>query len=121
MKLVINKKNINVKLLTTLKERIISFRFKLDEIDEGICFYKKRNINTYMFCQKTDIVFTDINNQVLKICRNVATEKILFGPRNTFYIYILKSNTTNNILVNDTLNIKHTNIENKLLKKYKDL
>jgi len=114
-----NQKNkTKVILLTNIKDKIKSFRFKLKPIEEGICFPKKRNINTYFFCQRTDIIFTDINNKILKISPNTPSEKIIFGKKGTFYIYILKLNTSINLKIGDTLNITYSKKEKEILNKY---
>lgn len=113
-----SNKKIEVKLLTTLPERVKSFRFKLDVITSGICFYKKRNINTYFFCQKVDIIFTDRNNRVLKISRNASSERFIRGRRGVFFIYILNGNDAKDIHVNDILNIRYSDSDEEVLARY---
>lgn len=112
------KEKIKINLLTNFKDRVKSFRFKLTPINEGICYYKKRNINTYLFCQKTNIIFTDINNKVLKISSNTCSEKIIFGKKGTFFIYILNENSLNDIKIGDILNISYTDLEKEILDNY---
>lgn len=115
MILKINKKKISVSLLDCFSDKIKSFRFKLDPIEEGICFYRKRNINTYLFCQKVDVIFADKNNKVLKISRNTPSEKILFGKKGTFYIYLLKENSSEGLEDGDLLKVSYTEEEKELL------
>lgn len=115
MILKINKKKIPVSLLDCFSDKIKSFRFKLDPIEEGICFYRKKNINTYLFCQKVDIIFTDRNNKILSISRNTSSEKILFGKKGTFYIYLLKENSLEDLEEGDLLKVSYTKEEKELL------
>lgn len=117
MILKINRKKITVNVLDGFWERIKSFRFKLDPIEEGICFYRKKNINTYLFCQKVDVIFADKNNKVLKISKNTPSEKILFGKKSTFYIYLLKENSSGGLKSGDLLKIAYTKKEKELLEK----
>ena len=87
MYLKLKSKKIPIEIKTTLKEKIISFRFKLTDIDYGLCFPKKRRINTYFYCQKVDIVMTDKDNNIVKIFLNEASEKRFKGPKkNIFYL-----------------------------------
>ncbi len=116
MLLKISKNNkISIKLLKTKIEKFKSFKFKLDEIDEGICFLNKKIISTYFFCQKTDIIFVDKYNNVIKFLKNVSTEKILISPKKTKYIYILKLPNNIDLKINDKLNIEYTNNEKVFL------
>lgn len=117
MVLKIEKKKIIINLLDTFPEKIKSFRFKLDPITEGICFYHKKNINTYFFCQKVDIIFADKNNKILKISPNTKSEKILFGKSKTFFIYILSANSCKKLAPGDLLKIIYTKEERDLLGK----
>lgn len=116
MILKIDKKRISIDLLNSFSEKIKSFRFRLEPIENGICFYKKRIINTYLFCQKVDIIFTDKNNKILKISKNTPSEKFLFGKKGTFYIYLLKPHTTENLEIGEILKISYTKEEKELLK-----
>ena len=52
-------KKIKFKTVTKFTDRIKGFRFYLTPIEEGLCYPKKKMINTYFFCQKLDIVVTD--------------------------------------------------------------
>ena len=104
-----------IEIKTTLKEKIISFRFKLTDIDYGLCFPKKRRINTYFYCQKVDIVMTDKDNNIVKIFLNEASEKRFKGPKKTYFTYVFKGNTLNDYKVLDHLNIISTKKEKEVL------
>lgn len=109
------KQKIPIEIKTTLKEKIISFRFKLTDIDYGLCFPKKRRINTYFYCQKVDIVMTDKDNNIVKIFLNEASEKRFKGPKKTYFTYVFKGNTLNDYKVLDHLNIISTKKEKEVL------
>lgn len=113
-----NNLKIKIDLLTKISTKIKSFKFKLTDIENGICFPKKKILNTYLFCQKVDVIFTNKNNKVLKVLNNVDSEKIIFGPKKTFYIYILKNNSINDIKSDDILSIDYTKEELQYLKRF---
>ena len=115
MYLKLKSKKIPIEIKTTLKEKIISFRFKLTDIDYGLCFPKKRRINTYFYCQKVDIVMTDKDNNIVKIFLNEASEKRFKGPKKTYFTYVFKGNTLNDYKVLDHLNIISTKKEKEVL------
>ena len=53
-----NNKKLKINTLTSFKDRIKGYRFYLYPIKEGLCYPKKKMINTYFVCQKLDIVVT---------------------------------------------------------------
>ena len=55
-------KKIKFKTVTKFTDRLKGFRFYLYPIKEGLCYPKKKMINTYFVCQKLDIVVTDKEN-----------------------------------------------------------
>ena len=106
MYLYLKNNKIEIKKAETLVDKIKSFRFKLDEIDYGILLEDKKIFNTYFFCQNIDVIYTDKNNKILKILRNVKSEKILIAPKNTSKTFLLKSLITKNLDIDDKLKIK---------------
>lgn len=85
----IDKYKIKINKLDTFGKRIKSLRFFFPPIKEGYLFEKKRGINTYFFCQGTDIIMTDKEDKILYIYPNTITEKIIFPKRKVYNIYIL--------------------------------
>ena len=83
----LGKKKMKTKVLTTFKDRIKGYRFHLQAINEGLCYPKKKSMNTCFLCQRVDIVFTDKDYKILKIYRNVKTEKFFFPKRKAYYIF----------------------------------
>ncbi len=101
----LGKKKIKTKILTKFKERFKSFRMELNPIKTGLCFVKKKSINTYFFCQHVDIIFTDKEHKILKIYPNMRSEKFILRKRKAYYVYILPANSTTMLKVGETLKV----------------
>ncbi len=103
---IINEKNkIKFKTVTKFKDRIKSFRFYLYPIKEGLCYPKKKMINTYFICQKLDIVVTDKENTILAIYHSIRTEKFIRPRLKAYYIYLLPNESTKGLIKNTKLKI----------------
>ncbi len=83
------KNKIKFKTVTSFKDRIKGFRFYLYPIKEGLCYPKKKMINTYFLCQKVDIVVTDKENNILAIYPSIKTECFIRPRLKAYYIYLL--------------------------------
>lgn len=105
----LKKKKIEIKELTTFKDRFISYKFYLEPITKGLCFPKKRWFSTYLYCQKVDIVMTNKDNKVLYIYRNFKSEKIIFFKRKVYYTYVLPAKSTESLRIGDKLKVKNKN------------
>lgn len=101
----LNSKKIPVYLLTSWKERIKGFRFQLQPITYGICYPKKKQINTYFLCQNVDIVMTNKDHKILYIYPNFRSEKFIFRKKQVYYIYELPVFSAQNLQVGQTLKI----------------
>ena len=84
----VSKKKIEIKELTTWKERFKSLKFVLEPIDYGIKIPKKKWISTYFFCQRVDICVTNQENQILELFSNIKSEKrrFLWKKQNIYYL-----------------------------------
>ncbi len=98
-------KKIKFKTVTKFTDRIKGFRFYLTPIEEGLCYPKKKMINTYFFCQKLDIVVTDKNNNILAIYPSFGTEKFIRPRIKAYYIYLLPLNSSKGLEDYDKLRI----------------
>ena len=88
----IKNKKIEIRELNTFKERIKSLRFVLEPIDFGIKIPNKRTINTYYFCQRVDVVVTDLEGNVIRLIPKIKSEKIRFlGKKCNIYYLPLKT------------------------------
>ena len=105
MHIKINRKKIPIYIKTTFKDKLVSLRFKLDEINYGLCFPKKRRINTYLFCQQIDIIMTDKNNKILNIFKNASSENFYKGQKGTYYTYIFPLGVSDYYVQGDILDV----------------
>lgn len=107
MKLKINKNYITVNEIEGFFNRFKCMKFKLDKISEGYLLKKHNFINTYLFCQRTDIIMTDKDDKIIKMYPNLNTEKLKLGNRKVCNTYILPLGCCNNYSIGDKLKIKH--------------
>lgn len=115
MYLKINKVKIPIEIKTTFKDKLKSFRFRLTEIEEGLCFLKKRRINTYFYCQKVDLIMTDKNNKILNLFKNASSEKRYKGKKETYFIYVFPVGVSDFYQIGDTLNVILNEEDKKIL------
>lgn len=104
----INDKKIKVHTLTKFWPRLKSYRFYLEPIKDGLCYPKKRCFNTYLFCQRVDIIMTDKENKIMYIYNHIKSEKIIFYKRKVYYTYILPVNTTKKLRIGETLSLPNS-------------
>lgn len=104
---IVNGKNkIKFRTVTNFFDRFKSFRFYLSPIKEGLCYPKKKMINTYFVCQKIDIIVTDKENKILAIYPGIKTEKFIRPRLRAYYIYLLPLDSSKGLKKNDILKIK---------------
>lgn len=101
----INKKKIKIIELDTFWKRFKSLKFVFEPIDYGVMVSKKRTASTYFFCQRVDIVFVNKNNEVIRIERNIRSEKRIRKFK-AFVIYYLPANSTTDLKIGDILELK---------------
>lgn len=104
--IIIKRKKIEIKTLSSFKDRVKSIRLVLDTINNGYYFPKKKGINTYFFCQKVNIYQVDENNKILYCYLNCKTEKFIFRKRKVKAIYILPIAIKDYYKVGDTIKIE---------------
>ena len=88
MYLKIKGTKINIDECSNFKNRFKSFKFYLEKIEHGLYFPKKKVANTYFFCQRVDICFTDNTGKIIYLYRNMRSEKLIFKfkAKNVFYL-----------------------------------
>ena len=101
----INKKKIQIQELDTFRKRFRSLKFVFEPINYGIMIKKRMTASTYFFCQRVDILFVNKNNKIIKIARNVKTEKRIRKFK-TRYIYYLPLNSTKELNIGDIIELK---------------
>ena len=99
------KNKIKFKTVIRFKDRIKGYRFYLYPIKEGLCYPKKKMINTYFVCQKLDIVVTDKENNILAIYPSIKTEKFVRPRLKAYYIYLLPEGSSKGLESYDKLRI----------------
>lgn len=99
-------KNKKIKLLeyTTFKDRFKTFKFYLKDIDFGIKLSKKKFANTYFFCKRVDVVFTDYKDNVMYIYPYQRSEKLIVKLK-AKNVYYLPSGSTKDLKIGDRINI----------------
>lgn len=104
--IVIKKKKIKIKTLSSFKDRVKSIRLVLDTINDGYYFPNKKMINTYFFCQRVNIYQVDENNKILYCYLNCKTEKFIFRKKKVKAIYILPISVNDYYKVGDVIKIE---------------
>lgn len=105
MYLKIPNKKIEIKEYTTTKERLKSLRFQLEPIQDGIKLPNKKVMNTYWFCQRVDVCFTDESDIIIETIPNMKSEKIRWNPK-TRNIYYLPLDTVKHLKIGNKINEK---------------
>ncbi len=104
MYLKINNKKIQIHEYTKFKERFKSFKFYLKEINFGIKLPNKKIANTYFFCQRIDICFTDKDDIIIRLLNNIRSEKIYFKSK-AKNIYFLPVGTNKYLEIGKKINL----------------
>lgn len=88
MYLKINNVKIKIYEYTKFKDRFKSLKFYLKEINFGIKLPNKKIANTYFFCQRIDICFTDKDDVIVRLLNNIRSEKlyIKFKAKNVYFL-----------------------------------
>ena len=103
MKVIVDKKEIELEIANNFYKKLKGFMFQKD-IKKAIRF-KTNSIHTFLMKVNLDIVMTDKNNKILYIYKNFNKNRILIKPK-VYYVYEFPSNFINNLKVNDILKIK---------------
>lgn len=104
-KYILLDKKIKIRTLDKFIDRFKGYRMYLYTIKEGLCYPKKKMINTYFNCQRIDIVVTDKENNILAIYNNIKSEKFIRPRLKAYYIYLLPAKSTTHLKVNTKLKI----------------
>ena len=88
----LNINNIDVKEVTSFKDRLLGLMFKKN-IKKGLLFKKCRSIHTFFMFDMIDVIATDKDDKIIKKYKNVKPWKILIAPKETYNIYELPKNT----------------------------
>ncbi len=111
MHLKINNQKIEILEYNKFIDRFKSLKFVLEKINYGIKIPNKKIANTYFFCQRVDICFTDKEDKIISLFKNVKTEKRIFKFK-AKNIYYLPLETCKHLKLGEKLILKNI-IENK--------
>ncbi len=103
--IILNNGKVTVKVVNKFKKRIKGFRFYLANIKEGLCYPRKKMINTYFNCQRLDIIVTDKSDKILAIYRNMKTEKFIRPRLKAYYIYLLPVGCADGLEISEKLKV----------------
>lgn len=78
---------INVKLCSNFKDRLLGLMFKKEKLDYGLCFPKCNSIHTFFMKQNIDVFMADKNNKVIYIKKNLKPWKLILPKKNVYYSY----------------------------------
>ena len=102
MILKINKKSYEVKELNNFISKFKSLKFVLEPLDYVVKIPNTKIANTYFFVQRVDVCFTDEQNRIIKLVKNVRSEKLLFELSAT-HVYYLPLGCAKEYRINDIL------------------
>ena len=105
MKLQLKTKKLTIHKVNGFWERFKTLKFNLSILKDGIVFEKKKYLSTYFFCQKVDVIMTDIDQKILYMYEAIRSEKIIFYKRKVYYTYILPLNSCKDFEIGQTLPI----------------
>ena len=89
MKVIVSKKEINLKEAKTFFKKLKGLMFQ-KEITYCLRL-KTNNIHTFFMKEPIDIIMTDKNNNILYIFKNVKKNKIIIKPK-VYYTYEFPNN-----------------------------
>ena len=92
MKIIKDKKYIDVKLCTNFFNRFKGFMFNKN-INICLCFPRCNSIHTFFMLKPIDVVMTDKDFKVLYIFKNFKPYKIILPKKNVYYTFELPINT----------------------------
>lgn len=104
MKIIKDKKNIEIKFCDNFFDRFKGFMLK-KHINKCLCFPKCNSIHTFFMLKPIDIIMTDKNYKILYIFKNFKPFKIILPKKNIYYTFELPTNKFN-FRLNEILKIK---------------
>ena len=103
MKVIVNNKEIVLKITDNFYKKLSGFMFK-KEITYALRF-KTNSIHTFFMKVNIDVVMTTKDNKILYIYKNLPKNRIIIH-KNVYYTYEFPNNYITNLKIGDTLKIK---------------
>lgn len=106
MNIILNEKNIRVKLCNKFNDRLVGMMLKKDKLNYGLCFPNCNSIHTFFMLQTIDVIMTDKNNKIIYIKKNLKPWKIILPKKNVYYTYEFSKDLIGNVKINDYIKKK---------------
>lgn len=94
MKLVINKKEINLIECKSFYSRLKGFMFEKN-INKALLFDKCNSIHTFFMKENIDVILCNKNNEILYYYQNLPPNRIIFPKKNVTKVFELPTNYFN--------------------------
>ncbi|MBR6690107.1 MAG: DUF192 domain-containing protein [Bacilli bacterium] len=91
MKIINNKKSIEIKFCNNFLNRFKGFMFT-NGINKCLCFPKCNSIHTFFMLKPIDVIMTDKNYKILYIFKNVKPYRIILPKKDVYYTFELPIN-----------------------------
>ena len=82
-----------MKVCKKFKDRLIGMMFQKNFNDEYL-FPNCKSIHTFFMRLNIDVIAITKDNKIIKIRKNVAPNKVIFMPKNTYAILETKANSS---------------------------
>lgn len=105
MRIIIDKKEIQLNTYKTFKNKLIGLMFKKSPIKEGYFFKNCNNIHTFFMKQNIDICMIDKDYNIIYLKENVPKKKIIIKLKAKHTIE-LPLNTVKYLKINSKLKIE---------------
>ena len=104
MKLVINKKEINLTECNSFFTRLKGFMFTKN-INKALLFNKCNSIHTFFMKENIDVILCNKNNEILYYYQNLPPNRIILPKKNVTKVFEFPTNYFD-IKLNERLEIK---------------
>ncbi len=104
MKLIYQKKEIEIIDCNTFYKRLMGFMFK-KEINNALLFNNCSSIHTFFMRKNIDVILCNKENKILYYYNNLSKNKIILPKKNVYKVIELPVNYFN-IKINDKIEIK---------------
>ncbi|MBE6139609.1 MAG: DUF192 domain-containing protein [Firmicutes bacterium] len=104
MRVIKNKKSINLKYCNNFFNRFKGFMFSKN-INIGLCFPKCNSIHTMFMLRPIDVIMTDKNYKILYIFKSVKPYRIILPKKDVYYTFEIPTNTFE-FKINEKIKVK---------------
>lgn len=105
MKIIINKKEIPLKVANSFWKKFSGFMFKKN-IDYALLFKNCNGIHTFFMKEEIDVILTDKENNILYLYPNLKKWRVLLPKKNVYNTYELPKGTIKDLKINTKIKIQ---------------